>query len=536
MNPGEVIQPNDQRQDAFSLQKLLGGIESLLGWSLGRVGLAGLPPQLPRVCLTHCLNGSPEAVSTCGCQWLRRMVGDEVAPPLPPGGRCQKHFRIYVPSGRGPQEPGRVFALGDRQRVGAADASPSGEEAALWESVLDSVEEVVQGFARREEENVRLVEEVLQSYEQLNILFEVTKASICMAHPEEMYDFALDRLSKALRAHFACFFDARGDFDRTTPRFEQQAEPYRAYRELITGEAQAAIREVVGGGAAQTLEIAGLQAGQAQAHCGSLLVVPLVSGEESLGAAVFGRPPTEPFRTGDCSMAEAVMGQVAITAHKIRLFQDLQQMSFDIVGALVNAIDAKDKYTCGHSDRVARWSVALGLALNLGEDDLQMLAWAGRLHDVGKIGIRDDVLDKPGRLTEEEFAHIKEHPVISYDVLKPIRRLAHVLNAVRHHHEAWDGSGYPDGLIGEHIPREARIIQTADVFDALTSTRSYRRAFPVDKALGIMREDAGTRLDPDMVDLFVKVVERARTESPDLFGHIPAHDDEPAPKEREVSR
>ena len=512
-----------------SLRQLLGSIESLLGWSLGQVRVAGSPPQLPSVCLEHCLKGSPEGLASAGCPWLRRMVQAEEAPPLPPGGRCERGFQIHPPSRGRRREAGRIFALGDRPRGWPEEPGLADQElAGLWEGVLNSVEEVVRDFTCREEENVRLVEEVLQSYEQLNILFEVTKASVSMARPEEMYDFALNRLSTALRAHYACFYNSECHFDRTIPRFIQQAGPYRAYRDLISGDAREAIQEVVGSGAAQTLEISKPQAEQAQLHCGSLLVVPLVSGQESLGAAVFGRPPTEPFHTGDRSMAEAVMGQVAITAHKMRLFQDLQQMSFDVVGALVNAIDAKDKYTCGHSDRVARWSVKLGQALQVTEEDLQMLAWGGRLHDVGKIGVRDDVLGKPGRLTEEEFAHIKKHPVVSYEVLKPIHRLAHVLKGVRHHHEAWDGSGYPDGLTGEEIPLEARIIQTADVFDALTSSRSYRSAYSVEKALSIMQESAGTRHDPNLVQLFVQVVQRARVESPDLFEHIPRHDEAPA--------
>jgi HD-GYP domain-containing protein (c-di-GMP phosphodiesterase class II) len=390
----------------------------------------------------------------------------------------------------------------------------------LWDEALIAVEQLIQQLAQREEENVRLVDEVLQSYEQLNILFEVTRASVSMSCPQEMYDFALDRLSTALRASFACFLDARGDFDRSTPRFSRRNELYDTYRRLVSNEARAALRQAVTAGAAQTLDF------KQRPSRASLLVVPLISGAESLGAALFGRPLTDTFRTGDCSMAEAVMGQVAITAHKMRLIQDLQQMSIDVVGALVNAIDAKDNYTGGHSDRVARWSVMLGRALNMSEEDLQRLAWAGRLHDVGKIGVRDDVLGKAGALTPEEFEHIKLHPAISYEVLKPIRRLAHVLNGVRHHHEAWDGSGYPDGLAGEKIPLEARIIQTADVFDALTSSRSYRGAYTLNKALSIMRAGAGEKFDPRLVDLLVSMMEQAQTEHPDLFEHVPVDQEE----------
>ncbi|UCG34192.1 MAG: HD-GYP domain-containing protein [Phycisphaerales bacterium] len=507
-----------------SLWRLLSSLERLFGLSVGQVRAAGSPPKLPNVCLADCLERSPGAVETRGCAWLQAMLRDGHPPALPPDGRCQRNHQIHVPSDFGSGESGRIFAL--RPVQGAppvASEVPDHRLAEVWDEALDAIERLVQQLAQREEENVRLVDEVLQSYEQLNILFEVTRASVSMSRPQEMYDFALDRLSTALRASFACFLDARGDFDRSTPRFSQQNELHDTYYRLVSTEARAALHQAITVGAAQALEF------KTRPTRASLLIVPLISGTESLGAALFGRPLTDTFRTGDCSMAEAVMGQVAITAHKMRLFQDLQQMSFDVVGALVNAIDAKDDYTGGHSDRVARWSVMLGEALDMGEDDLQMLAWAGRLHDVGKIGVRDDVLGKPGRLTPEEFEHIKLHPAISYEVLKPIRRLAHVLNGVRHHHEAWDGSGYPDGLAGEQIPLEARIIQTADVFDALTSSRSYREAFTLEKALDIMQAGAGEKFDPDLVSLLVSMMERARTEHPDLFERIPQD-----PRDRDV--
>lgn len=512
-NPGDTI---TEPPCGSSIWRLLGGLERLFGWSVGQVRAAGYPPKLPNVCLTECLEHSPGTVETRGCAWLRSMLRDGHPPALPADGRCQKNYQIHVPSDRGSGESGRIFALRAVQDGPPPESdSPDHQAAELWDETLNALEQLIRQLAQREEENVRLVDEVLQSYEQLNILFEVTKASVSMSRPEQMYDFALDRLSTPLRASFACFLDARGEFDRTTPRFSPQNELYDTYRRLVSQEARSDLRRAVTANAAQTLEFT------QRPSRASLLVVPLISGNESLGAALFGRPLSDTFRTGDCSMAEAVMGQVAITAHKMRLFQDLQQMSFDVVGALVNAIDAKDNYTGGHSDRVARWSVMLGKALNMDEDDLQMLAWAGRLHDVGKIGVRDDVLGKPGRLTPEEFEHVKMHPAISYEVLKPIRRLAHVLNGVRHHHEAWDGSGYPDGLAGQQIPLEARIIQTADVFDALTSSRSYREAFTLEKALRIMRAGAGEKFDPNLVELLVDAVEKSQTEQPDLFEHIP---------------
>lgn len=178
----------------------------------------------------------------------------------------------------------------------------------------------------------------------------------------------------------------------------------------------------------------------------------------------------------------------------------------DLVRALVSAVDQKDQYTSGHSNRVGFYSRLLGVKLGLKDDDLQMLEWSALLHDVGKIGIRDDVLKKPGKLTKEEFEHIKEHPVRSYEVVRQIPQLKGALAGVRHHHERLDGSGYPDGLAGDEIPLQARIVLVADIFDSLTTTRSYRKAFSWEKALEILHEEAGSVGDPKLVELFDAII------------------------------
>jgi HD-GYP domain-containing protein (c-di-GMP phosphodiesterase class II) len=169
---------------------------------------------------------------------------------------------------------------------------------------------------------------------------------------------------------------------------------------------------------------------------------------------------------------------------------------------LVNAIDQKDNYTYGHSERVGFLAKVTGQSLGLTSKELQKLEWAGLLHDVGKIGIPEHVLNKPGRLTPEEFDLIKEHPGRSYEVLRPVASLEPVLDAVLYHHENPDGTGYPKGLKGEEIPLMARIIHVVDVFDALTSTRSYRGAYDVERAIEIISKDSGTKLDAQIVECF----------------------------------
>ncbi|MDQ0918917.1 HD-GYP domain-containing protein [Paenibacillus sp. V4I5] len=166
---------------------------------------------------------------------------------------------------------------------------------------------------------------------------------------------------------------------------------------------------------------------------------------------------------------------------------------------LAAALDARDAYTAGHSTRVAKYSLLIGRAVDLNEQELDLLNKTALLHDIGKIGVRDDVLLKESRLTDEEFEQIKLHPVLGESILKqiePAEAMAPLLPGVRSHHERFDGGGYPDGLKGLDIPEFGRIIAVADAFDAMTSDRPYRKGMPVEKALAILAEGKGTQWDP----------------------------------------
>ena len=234
-----------------------------------------------------------------------------------------------------------------------------------------------------------------------------------------------------------------------------------------------------------------------------VMIAPVISGDVLVCSLVLLRTESSPvFRASEMMLIESLTTFCGDLIRSHRLVRELREMSIAMVRALVNAIDQKDEYTCGHSLRVAYYATTLGQRLGLGEVDLQMLQWASLLHDVGKIGIRDNVLKKEGKLTPEEFGHIKEHPVRSYKVVQEVPQLLQALDGILHHHERYDGSGYPAGLKGEQIPLQARIIQIADVFDALTSNRSYRKAYDWQRALGILQEEAGKTVDPRLQKTF----------------------------------
>jgi hypothetical protein len=175
----------------------------------------------------------------------------------------------------------------------------------------------------------------------------------------------------------------------------------------------------------------------------------------------------------------------------------------DVVISLARTIDAKDKYTEGHTERVSQYAVFLGERLGLSDRDLETLRIGALIHDLGKIGIDLNILNKPGRLTEEEFEQIKLHPLLGQQICSPLKALQEVGDIIRHHHEKLDGSGYPDGLQGEQISQNARIVAIVDIFDALTTERSYRAALTVEEALSIMKQEADQgKLDSLLLEEF----------------------------------
>ena len=183
-------------------------------------------------------------------------------------------------------------------------------------------------------------------------------------------------------------------------------------------------------------------------------------------------------------------------------YRVLKKAHLDSVKILTGAIDAKDPYTRGHSDRVRRISVRIGKELGFDENRLESLEYGALLHDIGKIGIKDEVLQKPGRLSPQEYQYIQEHPLIAAKIVEGVDFFDDKIPMIRHHHEHFDGSGYPDGLAGEAIPLEARIISVPDAFDAMTSARPQRRAMPLEDVFLELKRCRGTQFDPRVLDIF----------------------------------
>jgi putative nucleotidyltransferase with HDIG domain len=236
-----------------------------------------------------------------------------------------------------------------------------------------------------------------------------------------------------------------------------------------------------------------------------LVLVPLSEGDHCFGwLAAFNHSLGGEFGSVEASLLSSVGAILGIHSGNTELYQAQRDLFAGVVRALTSAIDAKDPYTCGHSDRVARVAVRLAEELGCDRQQLDTIYLSGLLHDVGKIGIDDEVLRKPGKLTEAEYEHIKTHAEIGFRILSDIKQLDDVLPVVLHHHEQWDGKGYPRGLTGNEIPLLARIVAVADSFDAMGSDRPYRQGMSDEKLDAILREGAGKQWDAQVVDAFFR--------------------------------
>jgi HD-GYP domain-containing protein (c-di-GMP phosphodiesterase class II) len=189
--------------------------------------------------------------------------------------------------------------------------------------------------------------------------------------------------------------------------------------------------------------------------------------------------------------------------------QNLMQAIF----ALAKTIELKDHTTGEHVERTVHYVMQIARAMDFSNDEIELLKEAAILHDLGKVGISDNILNKKAKLTKKEYEEIKKHPQIGADILRPMQFLRSLIPYIFYHHERWDGQGYPTGIRGEEIPLGARIIAIADVFEALTSERPYRKAYPKEKAIGIIKKGSGTQFDPRVVTVFLKIL-REESSSP----------------------
>ncbi len=239
------------------------------------------------------------------------------------------------------------------------------------------------------------------------------------------------------------------------------------------------------------------------------LVVPFMSKGTIIGFLDVSSSHYGRLSSADLGTAENLAAQITVALENARLYEELEQLLINTITSLASAIDAKSPWTKGHSERVTQYAMEIAREMGLKDQEIEHLRLSGLLHDIGKIGTYDVVLDKPGKLTEKEFAIVKEHPGKGAGILSPIRQLSAIIPGVRYHHERFDGKGYPDGLSGEEIPLQARILAVADAFDSMTADRPYRPSPGKEYAVSEFRRCSGTQFDPKVVDAFLRVLDGA---------------------------
>ncbi len=241
---------------------------------------------------------------------------------------------------------------------------------------------------------------------------------------------------------------------------------------------------------------------------GFALVAPILTGNKLAGLLFLGpKLGGRPFELADQMLLSSLLASTGIAMEKAELFQKLQESYVATIQSLMSAMEAKDTYTRGHTARVSRYALAIAKAMNFSREALEDVRLGATLHDIGKIGIHEGILNKPGRLTDEELEIMKEHPALGDRILRKILFLKQARKMVRHHHERWDGEGYPDQLKGEEISLGARIVTVADSFDAMTSNRTYSEGMGLTEAIWHLSTKVRTQFCPDTVAVFVKLLQ-----------------------------
>ena len=413
----------------------------------------------------------------------------------------------------GNQVKAHELADGDELVLGAADEHPikfSGEDSRLEMTMTQFQYDFTTG--------------ALSDLDNLRRLIEVNKAVTTSLEMEELFELLLDgilEISSGARA-MILLKDKSGELQTAYERNREREGSLFAGK----GISGSVVQRVVESGEPLLInDVADNPDFEAQASIQaldlrSLVAIPLrysqaymkrQDASDPLMGVVYvdSRSARRRFTEDDLDLLQAFSTQGAISLENAQLHRDLQESYLELVMSLAEAVEIKDRYTRGHSELVSRYAVAMGERLGLDEKQLEVIYRGGMLHDVGKIGIDEAILNKPGRLTDEEFDEIKKHPVYGADILAPIAHLASVRDIVLQHHEKIDGSGYPAGLTGDEMCIGAKIIAVCDVFEGITSNRPYRKPMKPKRVVKIFEEERGAKLDAESVDMFLEMYEEA---------------------------
>jgi len=365
--------------------------------------------------------------------------------------------------------------------------------------------------------------ELLKRSEELTILLEATTAITSQLDLDKVLSLLSERIGKAVSCTFVKILLLTGDGRRLVvkaaypaPNFDWdpaldhtfETQPGSFVLSVIADRAPILLREAQINDLKAHHELKIGLIGNLQ-QIQSVLIMPITMQEDCLGVVVLGeRRQWErmPFTNEKSGLAMALVQHASIAIKNASLYEALQKAHLQTISGLAEALETRDANTRGHSDRSVLYAEAVARELGLNAEQADRLKYASILHDIGKIGVPDGILNKPGKLTDEEYGVMKTHPVKGANIVSKIPFLSRIAEVIRHHHERWDGKGYPDMLQGENTPIEARILAVLDSYDAMTADRIYRKAPGKEFAMNELRRCAGTQYDPMVVEAFLKVL------------------------------
>ncbi len=387
------------------------------------------------------------------------------------------------------------------KRIAAHAMTSMGTVAALLHWTQDDSTEL----AGRDDALDEFSDRLTESYEEITLLYKLSMLMTEVAAPGRFVEQACAELHATMSYGWvgAAFIADHTVARELAGRRIIHASPTGSERSIRPVLAIALDR--ASAGAVVTLPRHELERDAGVHAAGDVAISRIISGDKFVGVIAAGekRGGDTDVASSDLKLLDAAAGSMGVFFENAALYDDQQAMFLGVLQTLTAAIDAKDRYTCGHSERVAHLAVRLAERVGMPADAVERLRISGLVHDIGKIGVPESVLSKPGRLTDAEFELIKKHPEIGVRILRGLPQLSDVLPGVLHHHERWDGAGYPDRLAGEHIPMPARLLAIADSFDAMSSTRTYRSALPRSAVLEEIRRCAGAQFDPALAREFV---------------------------------
>ena len=438
---------------------------------------------------------------TCpgGCHGLcpdvqGRLVEQALASGNPQCGVCPRGGKVTIfPIMRLSAVFGALCICESQPLITVASAEPA-ESATFVDPLVNTLKSFVARNSFYEMEVESLTNDLALRYEELALLYEIGERIPIRAQVSTLIDYVVERLKEVIICDCVCWVPRDGGENRL-----YWSNPDRKNKELsealekVARQIDCRVREK-----SDMVSVNDLPADDVlREFAGKLVAVsgyPVATDGEHYGSLVLFRLESGQFHSGEAMLVLAVMRRSGVVIRNARLYQELNELFLNTIKTLVRLIEGKDEYTRGHSERVSMFSLMLAEILGLPVEEREALRLSSLLHDIGKIKVPEEVLKKPGSLTEEEFAVIKQHPGFGAEMLSPISQFGHCLPDIRHHHERIDGKGYPDGLKADEIPLRARIIAVADTFDALTSDRCYRPRFGPDQAFKIVQQAAGTQL------------------------------------------